>query len=102
MSSGLSVVATDAGSITEVVDHGRDGLIVPQRSPEALATAIADLLGDAGRRSRFAQNAAARVRAEFDVATCEQIFHDRLSLVLAGRSERTHNAKLPAEGPVNS
>lgn len=83
MSSALPVVVTDAGSMPEVVQHTRDGLIVPQRDPAALADAIAALCRDAAHRDRLGANAAARVRREFDVQVCESVFHERLAHVLA-------------------
>jgi glycosyltransferase involved in cell wall biosynthesis len=85
MSAGLPVVATDAGSITEVIDADRDGIIVRQRDPTALADAIAALLGDAPRRAQLARCAAEKVRAQFDVTVCEHVFHDALEALLSGR-----------------
>jgi glycosyltransferase involved in cell wall biosynthesis len=38
------VVVTDVGFVPEVIEHGRSGLIVPMRDPEALATAITRVL----------------------------------------------------------
>jgi glycosyltransferase involved in cell wall biosynthesis len=84
MSSGLPSVATDAGSILEVIEDGREGRIVPQRDPKALAAAIADLIGDPEQRKRFGHNAARKVRERFDVSVCEKIFHSRLKEVMGG------------------
>ena len=78
MASGMPVVATDAGSITEVIADGRDGLIVPQRDSGALADAIQDLLERPERRSELGQQASAKVREHFDVSKCEDVFHDRV------------------------
>lgn len=44
MAAGRPVVATSVGGITDVVIHGRTGLLVEERSPEALAAAICRLL----------------------------------------------------------
>jgi glycosyltransferase involved in cell wall biosynthesis len=82
MSSGLPAVATDAGSIREVVDEGRDGLIVPQRQPEALADAIEALLADPARRAEFGRHAAASVRRRFAADTLERLFHERVEALL--------------------
>ena len=86
MASGLPVVATDAGSILEVVDDGGEGIIVPQRDPEALADAIAALLADPARRSAFGVSAARKVRQVFDAATCEEPFHARLRTLVTSRT----------------
>jgi glycosyltransferase involved in cell wall biosynthesis len=47
MASGLPVVSTTATAIPEVVPHGRAGLLVPPRDPQALAEALLKLLTDA-------------------------------------------------------
>lgn len=59
---GLPVVATAAGGIPEVVRHTIDGILVPIRTPEALAQALHELLADPQRRQLFA--AAARADSE--------------------------------------
>ncbi|MFP4082120.1 MAG: glycosyltransferase family 4 protein [Candidatus Aminicenantes bacterium] len=46
MACRLPVVATRTGGIPEVVIHGETGLLVPPRSPAALAKAILKLYGD--------------------------------------------------------
>ena len=50
MAYGIPVVATDVGASAEVVKDGEGGLVVPPADPEALADAIATLLGDPGLR----------------------------------------------------
>jgi glycosyltransferase involved in cell wall biosynthesis len=40
MAAGAPVVATDAGAITEAVEHRRTGWLVPQRDPVAIADAV--------------------------------------------------------------
>ncbi len=44
--AGRAVVATDVPGCREIVRDGRNGLLVPARDAEALARAIATLLGD--------------------------------------------------------
>jgi glycosyltransferase involved in cell wall biosynthesis len=53
MAFGLPVVATAAGGIPEAVEDGVTGRVVPPRDPAALAAALADVLGDEGRRRAF-------------------------------------------------
>jgi glycosyltransferase involved in cell wall biosynthesis len=46
MALGRPVVATRVGGISEIVQDGRNGLLVPSRSPAELAKAIVKLAGD--------------------------------------------------------
>lgn len=66
---GLPVVATAAGGIPEVVRDGVDGILVPIRAPDALATALHDLLTDRPRRQLFSVAA----RADSDRFSAEQM-----------------------------
>ena len=44
--AGRPVVVSDTGGLSEVVEEGRTGFVVPPREPEPLATAISRLLAD--------------------------------------------------------
>ena len=57
LASGAPLVSTPAGGIASVVEHGRTGLLVPERDPGALAAAIESLLADEALRSRIGQAA---------------------------------------------
>jgi glycosyltransferase involved in cell wall biosynthesis len=65
MASGLPVVATRSGGIPDVVTDGTTGLLVPERDPEALATAAARLLDDPALAQRLATAARADLDARF-------------------------------------
>lgn len=82
MASGLPVVATDAGSITEVIEDGESGVLTAQRDPVELGNAIEALLRDPSRRDRLGRGAAERIRQHFDVEVCEGSFHERLRRVI--------------------
>ncbi len=58
---GTPVVATDVGGVAEVVRDGDNGLLVPAGDVDALAGAIARLLGDDELRARLAAAAAPSV-----------------------------------------
>ena len=61
-----AVVASDAGGLPEVVEHGVTGLIVPRGDSNALAAAIGDLLADPARRARMGQAGRERALRLFD------------------------------------
>jgi glycosyltransferase involved in cell wall biosynthesis len=83
MSTGMPVVTTDSGSMTEVVADGRNGLVVSQRDPAALAGALERLQADAALRLRLGNEAAATIRERYDVAVTERILHRRIRGAIA-------------------
>jgi glycosyltransferase involved in cell wall biosynthesis len=84
MATGLPVVATDAGSINEVIDNERDGIIVRQRSPMELANAIEALLRNPKRRAQLGQAAVETVHRRYDSRHCEKSFHARVEDICLG------------------
>lgn len=58
------VVTTNVGSLAEVVEDGRTGLIVPPRDAAALADAILRLLSDADLRNTLGRNAYQKMKDE--------------------------------------
>ena len=74
MGCGVPVVATDAGGLPEVVEHGVTGLVVPRGDATALAGAIAELLQDPERRRRMGVAGRERALRHFDWdRTAEQL-----------------------------
>ncbi|MCP4326983.1 MAG: glycosyltransferase family 4 protein [Alphaproteobacteria bacterium] len=57
MACGVPVVATHGGGVSEIVDEGRTGLLVPRGDPDALAEAVCRLLHDHGFAARLARTA---------------------------------------------
>ena len=79
---GLPVIATRVGAVPEVIADGCEGLLVPPRSPAALAGAMRRLACDPALRSRM--SAAARTLAEqrftpARLATDLSALYDRLA-----------------------
>ena len=66
MGCETAVVASDAGGLPEVVEHGVTGLIVPRGDANALAGAIGELLADPARRARMGQAGRERALRLFD------------------------------------
>jgi glycosyltransferase involved in cell wall biosynthesis len=65
MMSGLPIVSTNSGVLSEIVPSGN--VIVPQKSPEYLARAIEEMLQDPDACKKTGARNAAYARAQFDV-----------------------------------
>ncbi len=65
MAAGVPIVATRAFGIRDVVDDGRTGLLVPVRSPAALAEAIRRVVEDKTLRDRLVMEGRAEVLRRF-------------------------------------
>ncbi|MBK7541333.1 MAG: glycosyltransferase family 4 protein [Candidatus Competibacteraceae bacterium] len=63
---GLPIVTADSVGCREVVEHERNGLLVPPRNALALAEAIRQLYNDPEACNRMGQAGRAKVLAEFD------------------------------------
>jgi glycosyltransferase involved in cell wall biosynthesis len=64
MAAGVPVVGSTSGAIPEVI--GDAGLVVPERDPAALASAIDMLLSDAALRQALVDRGRRRARTHFD------------------------------------
>lgn len=65
MATARPVVVTESPGMADYVRTGRDGLLVPQRDPAALAAASLDVLADPDRAAQWGRQARARVEGEF-------------------------------------
>jgi glycosyltransferase involved in cell wall biosynthesis len=65
MAMGLPCVTTDVPGCREVVADGDNGFLVPARDAEALAEALAKLIGDSALRERMGVRGLERAKAEF-------------------------------------
>src|SRR6185369_7277355 len=54
MASALPVVTTDTCGMRDVIQNGKNGLLVPMRSPESIAESVRRLVNDAGLRIKLA------------------------------------------------
>jgi glycogen(starch) synthase len=62
MLHGLPVVAAEVGGPSEILEHGRTGLLFPPKNVEALAEAVLKLVSDSEFRRRIGLAAAIEVR----------------------------------------
>jgi glycosyltransferase involved in cell wall biosynthesis len=67
MSAGVPVVAAAVGGIVDVIESGRDGVLLPAAADAAWLATVRDLMRDTDARARLAAAAEARVAREFGV-----------------------------------
>ena len=67
MLAGKPVVATRVSAAPEIVVDGETGVLVPPDDPEAVASAVIDLLADPGRAAAMGAAGLARAQSEFSV-----------------------------------
>lgn len=66
--AGLPVVSTLHAGIPEQVEHGRSGLLVPERDVAGLAAALHELQRDPARRAAMGAAGRAKMAAEYSLA----------------------------------
>jgi glycosyltransferase involved in cell wall biosynthesis len=74
MAAALPVVATRVGGTPEVVQDGATGLLVPHKSPQELAAALAVLAADETLRRQQGGTGRTRVLQKFDIAVMLQAY----------------------------
>lgn len=68
MASGVPVIGTRAGGVTELIDDGENGLLVEPRDVAALAEAILQVASDKALALRLAASGPRHVEARFNAA----------------------------------
>jgi glycosyltransferase involved in cell wall biosynthesis len=78
MAAARPVVATDVGSVCEIVEDGVNGFLVPSGATEQFAQAVLRLLRDPDLARRFGQAGRKKVEQKFTVermvSRCEALF----------------------------
>jgi glycosyltransferase involved in cell wall biosynthesis len=65
MAAGKAIIASRVGGISAIIEHGREGVLVPLRDYMAFSNEIARLLDDPLERRRLGEAAQRRQREEF-------------------------------------
>ena len=87
MAAGLPIVATRVGGIPEIIEHERNGLLVPPGDERALAAALARLIERPALAARLADQARRDVASHFSfdrmVGEFQELFLTELSARVA-------------------
>lgn len=70
MSCGIPVVATDVGSVSEVVEEGVTGMVVPLEDEAAMARAVSKILQNPAARVAMGQTAREHAVKRYDTTIC--------------------------------
>lgn len=68
MAAGVPVLATAVGGLPEIIEHGRTGLLVPARDPQALAGGMRWILQNPGRVREMVESGRRVARDKFSAA----------------------------------
>ncbi len=98
MAAGLPVVASRVGGIVELVDHGRNGLLVPADDPGALANGLLDLMANAESAATLGRAARETIAARYSFERMVTAFEDLYASELASR----RFGPAPAGDPVGA
>lgn len=67
MSMQLAIVATPVSGTVDIIDAGKDGLLIPPDSPEELAKCMEAIIRDSDLTARLGQNARLKVMHQFSL-----------------------------------
>jgi glycosyltransferase involved in cell wall biosynthesis len=94
MAAGKAVIATRVGGVPEIVQDGKNGVLVPPESVADLMAAIIAMLGDPARRAQLAE--AGKQRAmEFDWSRINEQFRRIYSTLIPNRGDVAASEELP-------
>ena len=86
-SQGLACISTAVSAIPELIEPGATGLLVPPEAPDALAEALAALIGDPARRQALGAAGQKRVDAHFRLESNLERLAAKFGLAALPRAE---------------
>ncbi len=88
MAAGLPVVASRVGGAPDLIDHGRNGWLIPPDAPAALTDALLALLADDSRREQMGQLARQKIERDYALPAVASRLRTLYDAVLAARRPR--------------
>lgn len=78
---GLPSIVTDINGSREIIENGKNGLIVPSHDANALAEAMSRMVEDVDMRQQMARNARSMIASRFEqgfVRKCQMDFYEEI------------------------
>lgn len=69
MASETACISTTVSAIPELITDGHDGLLVPEKEPDEIVSAVKELITNPEKRQRLAKNGRETVHNKFDIST---------------------------------
>jgi glycosyltransferase involved in cell wall biosynthesis len=85
--AGLAVIASRVGGLTDIVQDGETGFLIPPGDGDSLAERLARLVKDPSLRQRFGRAARARAEARFDARKNAARLANILQEVIIGETD---------------
>ena len=87
MAAGKAIVASSAGGMAEMLDHGTCGVLVKPRRPHELTKAVSALLDDTALRQKFGCSARKRVLSEYSATRIGKLQEESYERAISRRRE---------------
>jgi glycosyltransferase involved in cell wall biosynthesis len=68
MASGLASIATSVGGATDLIEDGKNGILIPPDDPQALLAALLTMLSDSDRRMQFGVNGRSFIEKNYSLS----------------------------------
>jgi glycosyltransferase involved in cell wall biosynthesis len=84
MSCGLPIIATRVGGIPEIIDNGRNGLLVPPNDVKKLAESMLAIATDSGLRERLSKAARMTTTHRYSIESMVQQTREAFAAAAGG------------------
>lgn len=73
---GLPSIVTDINGSREIIEHGKNGLIVPSKNSQALYEAMKEIMNNRDKTQVFVKNARTMIQNRFEQSFVQQCLYD--------------------------
>lgn len=92
MSAGCAVVGSNTPPVREVIQHGRNGLLVDFFSKDELVSAVSDVLRSPAQQASLGKNARSTIVAKYDVTKALAAYDKLFRQVVSGTTRKDASA----------